>query len=363
MIFRGALGKMPHMNSIALWFEKVGKPYPWRSSRTPYSVWVSEVMLQQTRAEVVIPYFERWMKRYPTVDSLSQATFDEVISLWEGLGYYSRARNLLSGAKQVVEEFEGNLPDTFEALLKIKGIGRYTAGAILAFGFGKRAAFVDGNIARVMARMFSFEECVIKAGKKIEKIVDEWLPNEKAPLVMEGLIELGQTICKKKPICEICPLQDQCIAYQKGRQEELPVRLKKETLIPLMRQVAAIMCNGYTLLKKNEKGKIMADLWEFPYIECDEDATLAGLIRRFPLKLELEMILPRVVHHFTKYKATLMPYLFQTGQKGEVEGFVWVSLEEMKGLPFSAGHRKIKEMISDKGKGKGRGKFNEEILG
>ncbi len=159
------------MIEIAQWFEKNRKIYPWRLNRTPYSTWVSEVMLQQTRAEVVIPYFERWMRRFSTVSLLSQASLEEVISLWEGLGYYSRARNLLSGAKQVVEQFGGNLPNTFEPLLKIKGIGRYTAGAILSFGFNQRSAFVDGNIARVIARVTVFEECIIKSQRKIEALV------------------------------------------------------------------------------------------------------------------------------------------------------------------------------------------------
>lgn len=333
------------MHKVTSWFLKQKKDYPWRKNRTPYSVWVSEVMLQQTRAEVVLPYFERWMRRFPTVEALSLASIEEVIKEWEGLGYYSRARNLHAGAIEVANEHGGMLPDELSQLLKIKGIGPYTAGAIAAFAFEKRCAFVDGNISRVVARYVGFESCVIKGREKLTQIVEENLPRKNAHLFMEGLIELGQQVCKKKTDCTSCPLKSDCLAYRQDRQAALPVRNVRSQVINIERQVAIIMCNDTILVKKNEKGKVMADLWEFPYIEAKPNRSVTHLRDAFNLDMELEMIMQPVSHSFTKYKAKLFPYVFTSQKRTKVEGYEWVSQERLIQLPFSSGHAKIKAKL------------------
>lgn len=333
------------MQQIVPWFLEHRKSYPWRENKTPYRVWVSEVMLQQTRAEVVLPYFEKWMQIFPTVEDLAQAHQDEVIKIWEGLGYYSRARNLHKAAQEIVEEFGGNLPDSALELLKIKGIGPYTAGAISSFAYEKRCAFVDGNIARVMARFYGFEKCVIKHTKSVTELVEKSLPEKQSHHFMEGLIELGQQVCKKKPDCTLCPLKQSCFAYKQERQNDLPVRKVKSEVIKLDRLVALILCNDTLLVKKNEKGKVMGDLWEFPYVESVKERSVTQIKDAFDFPLELDMILPAKEHTFTKYKVKLYPYLFQAQEKAQVEGYEWVDLKDVEGLPFSSGHRRIKEHL------------------
>ncbi len=333
------------MMSVVDWFLKNKRDYPWRQNLSPYSVWVSEVMLQQTRAEVVIPYFTKWMIRFPTIESLSLASEEDVLKAWEGLGYYSRVRNLHAGAKQVMKEFNKELPSETEKLLKIKGIGPYTAGAIAAFAFGKRVPFVDGNIARVIARFFAFEKCIDKSPKEIQELVKESLPQEKAPEFMEGLIELGQQICMKRPLCEICPLNDGCKAFKLSETQNFPQKTKREKTVKLERQVAVILFENSILLKKNKKGKVMADLWEFPYVVCDQDRSVLNLMNSFAFDMKLEMILPSISHHFTKYKATLFPYLFETKEKVSVDETMWIEIDKLNDLPFSSGHKRIKDHL------------------
>jgi A/G-specific adenine glycosylase len=212
------------MRELNSWFLENRRELPWRIDPTPYRVWISEVMLQQTRASVVIPYFERWMTLFPDVAALAAAPIERVIKTWEGLGYYSRARNLHRGAQQMVESFGGEVPSDREALMSIKGLGPYTIGAILSFGFQKRAAAVDGNVTRVLARYFSIEENVGRQsvkrliGEKAEAILDEREPWVTA----EALIELGATVCTPKPFCELCPLQKSCLG--KDKAESLPIK-------------------------------------------------------------------------------------------------------------------------------------------
>ena len=331
------------MEQVTFWFLKNKKNYPWRENKTPYRVWVAEVMLQQTRAEVVLEYFQRWMGAFATVEKLANASQQEVIKLWEGLGYYSRARNLHAAAKEIVEKYGGQLPFEVDKLLKIKGIGPYTAGAISAFAFQKRCAFVDGNIARVVARYYGYEECVVKNIKSVTELVEKSLPQENADSFMEGLIELGQQVCKKKPNCIECPLKKTCIAYKEGRQDELPLRKVKNEVFKLERMVALILCNDTLLVRKNDQGKVMADLYEFPFIECKGERSVTHIKKAFSLPMELEMVLPSFQHTFTKYRVSLYPYLFFTKKLLEVKGHEWVALQNIDNLPFSSGHKRIKD--------------------
>ena len=256
------------MEQVRKWFLENRRSFPWREECDPYAVLISEVMLQQTRASVVVSYFQRWMERFPNVELLSQANESEVVKLWEGLGYYSRARNLLELAKVVVSQYDGKIPDTLEDLLKLKGIGDYTAGAILSFGFHKKGVALDGNVARVIARVSAFEKDVKRNAKELRQIVHDLLPEKEPHIVMEGLIELGATICGKTPLCNLCPLKDNCLAYKKGIVKSLPILPERKKVTELFRFVACISFENEYLVKQNEKGEVMASLFEFPYIDC-----------------------------------------------------------------------------------------------
>lgn len=297
-------------------------------------------MLQQTRASVVIPYFLRWMELFPNVKALYIAPLEQVIKAWEGLGYYSRARGIHKAARQIVEEFGGEIPDTKEELQKIYGFGPYTTNAVLSFGFKKRAAPVDGNVLRVVSRYFCVEENISKGvvRRKIEERAEELLDGEAPWVTAEALIELGATVCLPKPRCEECPLRGECLARQRGCVEMLPIKNEEKKITELRRIVWVIEKNGAVLVKKGASGKVMADLYEFPYAEEGEEAKFVKGELTFVRKLRPQS------HSFTRFRAHLSP-MFVTTQGEALGGWEWVPIANLKDLPFSSGHRKIVEEV------------------
>lgn len=332
------------MKELHDWFLENRREFPWRVDPTPYKVWISEVMLQQTRASVVIPYFEKWMRLFPDVASLAEAPLEKVIKTWEGLGYYSRARNLHQGAKEILERFGGEIPSRKEELETIRGLGPYTVGAILSFGFKKRAAAVDGNVTRVLARFFSIEENVCKQAvkRKIFEGAESVLDQEAPWVTAEALIELGATICTPKPRCEICPLEKRCLG--KERAELLPIKNEEKKTTLLKRIVIWLEAGGKVLVKKGEKGKVMADLYEFPYFEVEEIWPEKKVREAFGMEVKRIEKLPRVAHTFTRYKAELYPFRLYAEREKKVDGYEWVERERLRELPFSSGHRRILEL-------------------
>ncbi len=342
------------IENLKKWFERNKRAFPWRVSPTPYRVWISEVMLQQTQAPVVIPYFERWISLYPTVKDLAESPIEEVIKTWEGLGYYSRARNLHAGAKMILRQHGGELPGKKDALLKITGIGDYTAGAILSFAFKQKEAAVDGNVKRVIARLFAVEDDIDKPKTyaAIKNHVLNLLPEDGPWEAMEALIELGATVCRKKPDCQECPLQNDCLAYKLGRENEFPIKTAKIKYEKLNRTVFILQSKNCILLKKGAEGKVMQDLHEFPYIETEEKGlepseALTYIKDRWRLTPRFKQKLPKVKHSFTRFRAELTPLVYQVPETPEYTDYFWASQDEIGYLPFSSGHRKILKILSD----------------
>lgn len=333
------------MQNLSEWFKQNKRDFPWRKNPSPYKVWISEVMLQQTRASVVVPYFERWMERFPNVKALAETSLEEVIKLWEGLGYYSRARNLHKGAHQILERFNGEIPSTKEELMSIQGLGPYTVNAILSFGFQKRAAPVDGNVTRVLARFFAIEENVCKQSvkRKIAQGAEAILPPDEPWVAAEALIELGATICSPKPRCDICPLANNCLGKQKA--PFLPIKNEEKKIIPLKRAVIYLEAEGKVLVRKGEPGKVMADLYEFPYFEIEEPWSVQKVEEAidsvFGIKAKFVEKLPLVAHTFTRYKAALYPFKFRSKSLKNLIGYEWIDRKNLSNLPFSSGHRRI----------------------
>lgn len=323
--------------ALKQWFLKEARDLPWRGNPTPYAVWISEVMLQQTQVAVVKDYFLRWMDRFPTIEALSLASEDEVVKVWEGLGYYSRARNLHAAARFLTQKHMGCLPQTRSELSEVKGLGPYTIGAILSFAFRKRAAAVDGNVIRVLSRYYGIEEDIGKSStlKKIWTIAEDILPEVEPWLVTEGLIELGASVCKREANCWACPLQSGCCAFKQGKQAELPKKGKKMESTSLSRDVFVISHEGSFLLKKGALGQVMAGLYEFPYFEKKTTD--------FPFSFAAKKIknLPVVNHSFTRFRVKLNPTYWQAEKKLAVPEYEWVSWDKIQQHPFSAGHRKI----------------------
>lgn len=334
------------VSSLIQWFKTHKRDLPWRENMSPYSVWVSEVMLQQTQAITVIPYFNRWMKRFPNPKALADASEQEVIKEWEGLGYYSRARNLHQGAKLLVEAYRGELPNTREELSKIKGIGEYTLGAILSFAFKKKAAAVDGNTLRVLSRFFAIEEDISKGitQKKFQKLAFDILPDKEPEVLVEALIELGATICQKKPRCLLCPLQKDCQSRREGREESFPIKEKKMKKVTLIRHPLLFIWQDNLLVRRCTEGEIMCGLYEFPYFEGE---TLPSKIEKYIqdtyfFKAAFKKVLPNEKHSFTVHQVTLFPQVFTLkGYEKLPKDYVFEKIEKLTLLPFSSGHRKV----------------------
>jgi A/G-specific adenine glycosylase len=327
------------MEKIKEWFLEHQRDLPWRDSRAPYRVWISEVMLQQTQVAVVIPYFHRWMQKFPTLRALAEAPLEEVIKAWEGLGYYSRARNLHKAAQLVIRDFQGELPNTAEELDKLPGFGPYTIGAVLSFAFQQKAAAVDGNVVRVLSRFFaSDKDCTQR--KHYEALTLSLLTDSEPWVAMEGLIELGAKVCQRTPKCPECPLMEECQAYRQGKTADFPLKKKRPATIYLERQVAIIHWQDEILVRQEKEGKVMAGLYEFPYALLNEKLGLNLLLKKLKE-------LPLVKHGFTRYDVTLYPCLYEASEKKILDGFEWKKWHELALLPFSSGHRRILKDLKD----------------
>lgn len=335
-------------SKLRSWFLSQSRDLPWRTNPTPYSVWVSEVMLQQTQVSVVIPYFERWMQQFPSIEILAQTPVEKVIKAWEGLGYYSRARNLHEGAKYVLSHFDGQLPDNAKDLLQIKGLGQYTVGAILNFAFHQKAAAVDGNVLRVLARYYGLSDDIAKSKtvKKFQLLTDALLPDFEPWVISEALIELGATVCTKQPKCGECPLKLNCKAFKEGLTASLPVKSGQAKTTYLYRSVGVIFHGDHILVKKGSSGKVMADLYEFPFVEMtkalNSPAFFIDHFENVPgLRLTWKGSISEVKHSFTRYQALLIPHIFDAEKMVQVQSCEWIRLEQLKEVPFSSGHRRI----------------------
>lgn len=326
------------------WFLLDKRSFPWRENATPYAVWVSEVMLQQTRASVVIPYFNRWMKRFPTLECLANAPLEEVLKAWEGLGYYSRARNLKLGAMQILQE-GGVFPNSYEKLLAIKGIGPYTAGAILSFAFHQKAAAIDGNVTRVISRYrgISCDLATVRAKKQLEEETMTLLPEREPWIVMEALIELGATICLPNPNCNQCPLKTGCYSLANQVVNEIPLKKKRQETLFLQNQVVVIFFESEVLIEIKKEGKVLGGLSEFvsfPYVldqEIEEEVA-----KRFSLDVLWQEDLYLEKQSFTKYQVDLYPCIVEAKEKKEVPGYIWVSFSSLREkFTFSSGHKRI----------------------
>jgi len=252
---------------LLAWSDAYHRHLPWRGERDPYRVWVSEVMLQQTQVETVVPYYRRSLARFPTLRSLAEADLDEVLKVWEGLGYYARARNLHRAAREVMEHHGGQLPAEREALLALPGIGPYTVGAILSLAFGQDAAVLDGNVRRVLSRLFTVDSSPRSAvtRRRLWNLAEALLPSGQAGPFNQALMDLGATVCTpRQPRCGDCPLNEKCQAYWSGDPERYPARVQRRPL-PHYDIAAGVIWRGDQLLiSKQHADDLLGGLWEFP---------------------------------------------------------------------------------------------------
>lgn len=304
-------------NAVLNWFDKHGRKHlPWQQSITPYRVWLSEIMLQQTQVTTVIPYFERFTAAFPNVDALAKAPIDEVLHLWTGLGYYARARNLHKCAQTVVSQHKGKFPDSVDALSELPGIGRSTAAAIVSIAFQKPAAILDGNVKRVLARYHAVEGYPGQADvlKQLWKHAETNSPTERPNHYTQAMMDLGATLCtRSKPRCEECPLMNGCIAFATGKQSAYPGKKPKKELP--VKEVQLIMLRnpaGDMYLEQRPAVGIWGGLWSFPELALDENVKAHLTSQGY--KIASQEVWDTYRHTFSHYHLDITPVLVQISQ-------------------------------------------------
>lgn len=334
--------------SLLAWYRKHRRDLPWRNAATPYHVWVSEVMLQQTRVEVVKDYFTRWMKLFPDISDLAAADEAEVLHAWQGLGYYSRAKRLREGAQFVRDHFGGRLPPEPERLREIPGIGPYSAGAISSIAFDRPSPLVDGNVIRVLTRLFALEGDPNKAAlkKTLWDHAAELVPPTGAGDFNQGLMELGAVVCTpRKPACYDCPVRQSCQAFRLGRVNEFPQLPKKKAPTELSMVLLVVMHRGKIAVQTlPAEARWWAGLDSLPFAELPAGVTPVTWARRRARSLgdiESATLLSPHKHSVTRFKITLSPVLVRLASKKRISDFRWVSRAELDALALPAPHRAV----------------------
>lgn len=337
------------------WYGKEGRSLPWRTTRDPYRIWLSEIMLQQTTVTAVIPYYERFLLQFPTLEDLASAPLDEVISLWSGMGYYSRARNLHKAARQIMDEHQGVFPQTVEELNRLPGVGKSTAGAIRSIAFDLPAPILDGNVRRVLVRLFAFsgDPRTAKAERQLwiwaEALTSCTFPHDYAQAIMD----LGATICvPKQPLCSHCPLQDLCQAYAKGMTSQLPQRRKKQT-VPVRYQVAVLIENDtHLLLRQRPADGFLGGLWELPCCETVDGKQPEVAARTIVEDLAISAT-PKacgvIQHAYSHFKLKLSVFRLKLPREQEIQtskALRWLRFSEISRCPVHGAHRKAFELLN-----------------
>lgn len=349
---------------LLAWFAHHRADWPWRRQPTPYHVWLAETMLQQTTIATVIPYYQRFIRHYPSIQELAAAPIEDVLKLWEGLGYYRRARNLHKAASIILNEHGGAFPDTAADLLKLPGIGPYTAGAIASIAFGRSAAVLDGNVIRVFTRLLDLDIDVSQPAnrQKLWGIAADWAPTQGAGDYNQALMELGQTICRpKNPRCGECPIQAHCQAFANGSQAERPVK-KKRPAIPHYDVAAGLIRDraGRLLIAQRPLEGLLGGLWKFPGGRRESDESLTTCLEReladeLAIRVEVGELFQAAPHAFTHFKITLHAfdcrYLgavppYAEPQAMRVRGWAWARQAELNSYSFGRADRKIIEALA-----------------
>jgi A/G-specific adenine glycosylase len=336
------------------WHEQHGRHgLPWQQTRDPYAVWLSEIMLQQTQVASVIPYFQRFLARFPDIPSLAAADPDEVLAHWSGLGYYARGRNLHRAAQLMVERHGGAFPRDFEAVQALPGIGRSTAAAIAAFAFGQKRAILDGNVKRVLTRCFGVEG--FPGERKVEaalwELAESLLPEQGIETYTQALMDLGATVCtRSRPRCEACPFEDGCIAHREGRTAELPTPKPRKALPQREATMLLLLRQGEILLEKRPPTGIWGGLWCLPELAPGVDPS-DHCLARFGAEVRLLDPLPPLDHTFTHFKLRISPQpvrVFDLAPRMNQPGSVWLTLDDALEAAIPAPVRTLLGRIRDR---------------
>ncbi len=339
---------------LLAWYTAHKRDLPWRrDAHDPYRVWVSETLLQQTQVATVIPYYERFLARFPTVQSLASAPLDDVLKTWEGAGYYARARHLHRAAQEIVARFNGRVPSTVEELVSLPGVGRYTAGAVASIAFNRDAPVVDGNVSRVLCRYFKIES-ELQSGVTRDllwELVAQLLPSGSAGDFNQALMELGARVCTpRKPNCTVCPIKRSCRARRVGRQEELPVKRKKKPLPHHHIAVGVVRKRGKILIARRKDAAMLGGLWEFPGGHREKRESLKACVARevreeLGIEIAVGDKIAEVEHAYSHFTITLHAFHCEwiSGRPRALgcAAYKWVAPRELTRYAFPAANRKV----------------------
>jgi A/G-specific adenine glycosylase len=347
-------------NHLLSWYGENKRDLPWRLNQDPYRIWVSEIMLQQTRVDTVIPYFERFTTLFPTLQDLADADEEQVLKAWEGLGYYSRVRNLQTAVKEVCASYDGKVPNDPVEIARLKGVGPYTAGAVLSIAYGIPEPAVDGNVMRVLSRILLIEEDISKPKTRVlfEAAVRELISHEDPSSFNQALMELGALICTpKSPACLLCPMRDLCKGFEQGKQKELPVKLGK-TKVRKATMAAGILVgpDDRVLIHKRPSEGLLANMWEFPnteYIAGKKDAETEAINSYLEENISMQAMLEEKVgyieHVFShlKWEINIWHGIIDMFPENLPADWKWVKVSELDNYPFPVSHQKIIRLVKE----------------
>jgi len=350
---------------LLAWVSLHKRPLPWRKDYQPYHTWIAEIMLQQTQMERGVEYFLRWCERFPSIASVAEAPEEALLKAWEGLGYYTRVRNIHAAAKQIMEKHHGVFPNRLEDIRALPGIGPYTAGAIASTAFCQDVSCVDGNVERVLARIFDIDSPVKAQPAKntIAKLAQSLLPIGQAREFNQGMMEFGALVCRKRPLCfdnaKDCPMYTFCESHRLGIVQERPVLGKPTQIIPIDVATGILFHEGRVFIQKRLDESIWANLWEFPggsveAGETPEDCIVREWQEELGLHVRVKEYITMIRHGYTRYRVSLYAYLLELvpGQSSEppelnaASAYAWIAPEDIGLYPLPAAHRKLADMYS-----------------
>ena len=344
--------------NLLTWFEGHCRQLPWRETEDPYRIWVSEVMLQQTQVKKVLEYYQKFINRFPNVETLSQAPLQELLKAWEGLGYYARARNLHKAAHIVAEDLKGKMPADYATFRKLPGVGEYIAAAVQSIAFSRPYAVVDGNVKRVLARVFLIDSPINQstATKIFQEKADRLLDHNAPGTFNQAMMELGAIVCRpKSPTCIVCPVNTVCRAFQTARQEEFPIRQKPKPL-PEYHIVAGVIHKGDRVLITQRKLEgLLGGLWEFPagkiqVKETSEQACVRAIREETNLLVDSIEFLARVKHAYTHFKIVMDVFHcdYQSGEivLNEAVDYRWITVDQIDRFPFPRSNHKFIPLLT-----------------
>ncbi|WDI44444.1 A/G-specific adenine glycosylase [Bremerella sp. P1] len=346
---------------VFAWFAAHKRDLPWRKSQDPYRVWISEIMLQQTQVATVKEYFRRFTAEFPHVSDLAEAEEQQVLLLWEGLGYYRRARQLHAAAKEIVERYDGKFPQTVDEIQSLPGIGRYTAGAIASIAYGLKAPILEANTQRLFARLIGWDQVLTTSAsqKRLWEFAEEILPDHDVGIFNQALMEIGSLVCTpKNPSCSQCPLVAHCEAYQQGRQDEIPQPKKKIEFIPITEIALVVRRKNEVLVRQCGQDERWAGLWDFPRFSVENQEELnvveAQLKEASGIEASLGSHVTTIKHGVTKYRITLLCHEMaykkgrlrpEAGPDGEPRVWQWRDASHLTDLPLSTTGRKLAKLV------------------